>query len=204
MREKIFSITFMILFLVVVSSTFAQNEPKDKIDKTSNRTLSLRQSDCTPIDEPAILTILENGDFMIGSLKVNKENLVRELSNRICDKLPSDKMIYVNANDQATFGKLTEVFKIGRDLEVDDFSLVIGDKSESNTTSAYRVKIPTQDKEYVSVEKIKAYPLALFVLIEEDGSIKLNAKPETRETITKRLKQIFTTRKQKKIYKSGK
>lgn len=203
--KRIFS-SFCLLFIVGGMSvfSFAQKAKKPTKKRPPQSAVILAHPDeampnCQPIEDLAIIKIRENGELTLGSNKVEKYNLTKELTNYICGKIPPEQIAHIEADSNLTFSNLVEIVKLGRKAMVSDFGLkVIGD-----TSTEVLVKVPMEDEEIPSTKKVKANPLALTVSVNPEGSLKLNNKPETLDTLKERLKQVFQIRKQKRIYIQG-
>lgn len=200
-------INFCLLFLIVGGISvisFGQKSGKTTKKRPSQSDVILAPPDepvknCQPIEDLAIIKIRDNGEFTLGSKKVEKYNLTKELTNYICGKIPPEQIVHIEADSNLNFNNLVEIVKLSRKAMVSDFGLkVIGD-----TSTEVLVKVPMEDKEISATKKVKANPLALMVSINSDGTLKLNNKPETLGTLKEKLNQIFQLRKQKRIYIQG-
>lgn len=193
----------MIIIWAISGTCFSQNKKKIQKGRPINAEILLAPNeanrDCNPIEEKALISVLQNGELNLNSSKIENTNLVKELTNYICGKIPPEQIIHIEADPNLSFSKLVEIVKLGRKAMVSDFGLkLIGDSTAENM-----VKVPMEDDETPSTKKVKANPLALTVSISADGILKLNNKKETLDTLKERLKQVFQIRKQKRIYIQG-
>lgn len=152
--------------------------------------------DCRTIDAPAEVTIGTSGELLLGGKAVEKAGFVAELTNYICDKAPDEQVVYINAAAETPFQYVTEVMRLGRKIEVDDYVLVGAGESTG------RLKIPYNEPKEPRV-KSKPYVHALIVALAADGALELNGKPETLDSLVAKLRRTFAVRGQKRIYMAG-
>lgn len=205
MKRIIISFCFLLFIISGFSvDSFAQKVKKITKKRPPQTYIILARPDdliqnCQPIEEIANLKISQYGELILGANKVEKANLTKILTNYICGKIPPEQIVHIEADPNLPFSILTETIRLSRKAMVDSFGLkIIGDASSENM-----VKVPMEDREFSSTKKVKASPLALFVSISPDGTLKLNSKTETLDSLKEKLKTVFQIRKQKRIYILG-
>lgn len=203
--KRIF-INLCLLFIIVgvISATsFGQKTKKPIKKRLPQSAVILARPDepvanCQPIEDTAIVRISDDGELTLGSNKIEKSNLTKDLTNYICGKIPPEQIVHIEADANLTFNNLVDIIKLSRKTMVSDFGL----KVNNDASSEIIVKVPMEE-DVPPPKKVKANPLALIVSIDSNGIIKLNNKIENVNSLKEKLTQIFQTRKLKRIYIEG-
>lgn len=133
---------FILILLSVCFGGFGDSALAQKRKKPKEEPYGLpflvttrRIGNCKPNNQTAFLKISEAGDFILGEKQTAKENLVEELENYLCGKLPDEYVVYLRASGNTPFRYFAEVMKLDRKLEADNYGLALDSDNGNETTS---------------------------------------------------------------------
>ena len=160
-----------------------QRSLKKKIDSTNTA--------------PIVVSIENDGKLSFQSHLYTTGEIKNPLDEFMDTRSPEIRLITVRANTDTQFSKLVEIMKIGRELELDDFSFAT---SESGVLNAAKLKIVLDEP---AGREPRPGGSFLRVDISDNGALSFNGTPSTANEIATRLKIIFADRTRRKIYVIG-
>jgi biopolymer transport protein ExbD len=136
-----------------------------------------------------IVVHVEEAGYKIEEESFSRELLVRRLDSWMDTRLPGERVVSVTAEPATQFSRIVELLKIGRELEEDSFSF-----------SGVPVKIVLEEPEGAEPK-----PGRFFVRVERNktGSLTLNGKVHSADSLVVALKALFVTRKRQRVFIQG-
>jgi len=174
---------FMASSSAQVLTTVDERSLKNKIDASNTA--------------PIVISIENDGKLSFLSNSYSLGELEKPLDEFMDTRSPDKRLITIRTASDTAFSKLVEIMKLGRKLELDDFSFSsLGDQDSPPT----RLKI-TMDEPRGKEPR----PGGMFLRVEisDNGSFSFNGVPSTKEAITARLKTIFADRTRRRVYVIG-
>ncbi len=192
MKTIIYSAVLATVFILSVVNSFGQTvrlDPRSSKNKINSENNS-----------PIVITIAPSNEIFLGEQSVVLSQIGKKLDSLKDTRTPDNRTVYIKSQDDAMFGKVIQIMQVGRIAQIDAYKLISSDAFEkSDLSKIAQIIIPLER----FLGKNKPNPLSLTVTIDQTGNIKLNNSPETKESLSTHLLQVFNEREQNGVFRVG-
>jgi biopolymer transport protein TolR len=118
-------IMLVLLIIFMVITPFLQQG----VSVTLPRDLRNPEEDPAIIKETSVVVaITQDGQLYIGKKRIDKEALKAEVDQKMANKEPAERIVYIRSDVNANYGQVVETINLIRDAGIDQIGLVADKK----------------------------------------------------------------------------
>lgn len=209
-RSALIGISFFFIALTACSTIRLQRAQftEDKRSKLPQNIKTADEDADLSKETSCIIIVNDDGTFLIGKEQVSEENLKDKIVEKMKNKSPGERIVYIESAVGVPYQKIVSLFYSIRQADIDKAGLVAYKKNYEKLgrmPSRIEVRIPSEPKE--DDLNIKPNPWTLIVSMSRNGSLLLNndsmgdaADPTL---LTDKLSEVFKERENNGVFREG-
>jgi biopolymer transport protein ExbD len=206
-------VTTTLILISSACSTIRLQQQQFTEDSRANlpQNITTAEEDADISKETSVIIAVndDSGTFLIGKEKISEAQLESKISEKIKDKTPDKRIVYIESSVNVKYATIVKVLSVIRKNDVDKAGFIAFRKNYEklgSKPSRIEVKIPAEEDKN-NLVNVKPNPFILIVSIDKLGLLLLNNESagDFTETgkLTDKLNDIFKERESNGIFREG-